>query len=140
MAMAVSSAVLAGCGGGDQLTQRELVTQADAICSKAGGEVRDVRRPHQPGQPASAYFDKVVPIARRQVDELDDLEPPARLRPRYERFLVEQKQGVELLADLRDAAQGDDRPRAQSLLARLTRASRESNAAARRVGLTVCAR
>ncbi|MGH9037603.1 MAG: hypothetical protein ACRD0O_17740, partial [Acidimicrobiia bacterium] len=76
----------AACGGGDEgpaLTADEFVKQANAVCVAGDEELEKAGEDLvQSGQPktqeiADFFLDTAVPIARRKLDQIEDLNPPA---------------------------------------------------------------
>ena len=144
-AMIVSLAVaasmgVAACGGEDGLAKSELASKADGICTRAEADVRAVKAPTDPTdlQAAGAYFDKVVPIAQKQTDDLADLQPADDVEDDWNVVVDKQKQGTVLLKSIRDKAKAKDSS-GRADLEELRTTAQAFSAAAKKIGADSCA-
>ena len=138
-AAAVSTILLAACGGGgDQaLSEDEFRQQADSICKEYEGKIDDL------GSPSSLdelpdYVDKVIPIIEEGNSKLADLEPPDELADDWGRAMELQDQNLDAAHDLQDAIHDNDTAKVQKLLTELNKTDEQSNEIARKMGLEEC--
>ena len=138
----LSAIVLAGCGGGDRLSKAEYTEQADAICARYDKELETIEQDlagAQSPQDAAAAIDRGIPIVRKGVAELRELEPPEELDDEVDRWLELNDENVKNLEELRDAAKGGDTQRAQEVAEKSRETERKSDEVAARIGLDECA-
>ena len=130
---------VAACGGDDRLSRSELASKADAICTRAEADVRAVKAPTDPTdlQATGAYFDKIVPIAQKQTDELADLQPADDVEDHWNVVVDKQKQGTDLLKSIRDKAKAKDSS-GRADLRELRTTAQALSAATKKVGADSC--
>ncbi|MGH2919986.1 MAG: hypothetical protein ACRDLS_15495 [Solirubrobacteraceae bacterium] len=145
--MMLTVAVLAtlgwtGCGGEDkdaeELSKRELVARANAICGSALTGIRAIRQPAGSGEPddMAAYLDRSVPIVQRLTDRLADLRPAKDVKDEWDAFVDRTQDVNEQLKAIRERAAGPD----ADGVGDLEPTSNEAfAAAARKLGAKVCA-
>jgi hypothetical protein len=139
--LAVAVAVTAaGCGGGgdDRLSQKELQTQANAICEKYDNKIQALGSPSSPEE-VSGFVDQVIPLLQQGVAELRALKPPADIEDDYDRMLDETEKAVPAARKLADAAEKNDAAALQEALAAARKADEASDEIATKLGLTGCA-
>jgi hypothetical protein len=133
-------AVAAGCGGDDGPSAEDYVRQGNEVCRRAAADAKDIERPTGDSSEAvAAYANAFLPIARRRLEGLRELEPAEDDERFHERLLVEQETYVAAVETLGEAAGRDDR-------ATSARAAQEGAGAAgrsallfRELGLDTCA-
>jgi hypothetical protein len=131
---------LAGCGGGDggdRLSQAEFVTQADAICQEYEAKLDALGQPQNEEQLAD-FADKAIPIARDGRERLGELNPPENQQENYDRWLEQGDRAIEIVEDLRDAAEDGDRAELQRIAQEAEQADQESNQLADQLGFKEC--
>lgn len=113
LAVVLSVAALAGCGGGDSetssLTKAQFVRQANAICEQNTSQ--DIVGPidnyiHQHGNSgkskeeltADAVQQTMLPAFQTQVDQIQALGTPAGYKRQVERFLNSMQQAIDSLS------------------------------------------
>lgn len=98
----------AACGGDDKgpaLSAEEFVKQANAACVAGDAELEKAGEGLvQGGQPktqeiADFFLDKAVPIARRKLDQIEDLNPPADQRTAVKDMLAAGREAIDEVAD-----------------------------------------
>ena len=139
LAALVLAAVLAGCGD-DGLDRAALAERANAICTKYAEQGRELGSPDltDPTQ-AEEYFGRAEELARAQQEELEALDPAEDVGEDLDRLTAATAKAVELLADLHDAAEAEDRERGIELAQELTPLTAEVDAAAAAIGAEDCA-
>ena len=137
--MLVLAAALAGCGD-DGLGRAALAERAGAICTEYASQGRELGSPDltDPAQ-AQEYFGRAEELARAQQEELEALAPADDVAADLDRLTAATAKAVELLADLRDAAEAGDRERGIELAQDLTPLTAEVDAAAAALGAEDCA-
>jgi hypothetical protein len=96
----------AACGGDDQaLSTAEFVKQANAACvagddelEKAGQDLVKGGQP-EPKQIADFFIDRAVPIARKKLDQIEELSPPADKRHAVKDMLAAGREAIDEVAD-----------------------------------------
>jgi hypothetical protein len=129
-------ALLAGCGGdddsggggggGDELTQEELVSQANKICRDGSakiqsktGEIQDKLQNAQGAEEQQkAVADALESLAKEYdpyLAKLHDLNPPENLSADWDKFLNGIDDAFDKIPELADATRDGDRDKLQSL-------------------------
>jgi hypothetical protein len=121
--IAAMSVGLAACGSSsssssssDTLSRGDIVSKAEAICTKAQTDAKAIPAPGDLTDPtaAAAYFDKVAPITQTETDALLALKPGDDVKADYTAFTKAQTNANDLLqtimkkADSKDASGLDD--------------------------------
>ncbi|MDQ3992684.1 MAG: hypothetical protein M3229_03395 [Actinomycetota bacterium] len=143
---------LAACGdggGGDRLSKRELVQQANAICADYGKRIDEIQKKYErriTGLEGKRNLDAIADFAGESrtvaadgVAELRALEPPDDLEQRYDEWLATGDKTVERIDDLHDAAEAGDSRGVKQIVGRADDEQRESDRLAAQLGLTECA-
>jgi hypothetical protein len=138
VALALANLLLAGCGG---MSKEELVSKANAICQKAESDFDKVKQPSSLSDPAAAskYFDQLVPIAEKQLNDLRALEPPDEIKANYDAFVAANDRFVKQLKELVAAAKAKDAQKGVKLAGDLQTTAKEATEKAKSAGLTQCA-
>jgi hypothetical protein len=131
---------LAGCGGGggDRLTKDELASQADAICGKYEQKLDALAEPKSIEE-VESLAEEAKPIVEDGVDELDDLEPPEELEEDYDRWIALNRESLEAIDELKEAAASGDESRVEQVVQDANSKEEEADALAGRIGLDECA-
>ncbi|WP_157260924.1 hypothetical protein [Patulibacter minatonensis] len=145
-ALAALTLSLAACGGDDggsgdgTLSKGDLQSKANAVCKDVETRLKAVTQPSdiQDANVASAYFDKVAPLATDLVDRLKALKPGDAEKADYDAFTAASTKVSDLLGTLKDKAKAKDQSGLQDL-AKLDPLGSEANAAAKKLGLDACA-
>ena len=137
----VAMALVCGCGGDSELSRDDFVAEADRVCEQTSGEFARVQRvPPTSAKQAEKQVQALIDVERGALEELRNLEPPAGLRSRYERYLESRDRALGFLEDGREAASNND-PQAYNAAKREAAAEQaERLQLARRVGLRRCSR
>ena len=133
------SIVVSGCGGGggDRLSQAEFVAKADAICQEYEAKLDALGQPQNEDELAE-FADKAIPIAKDGRDELGELNPPENQQENYDRWLEQGDRAIEIVEDLRGAAEDGDRAEIQRIAQEAEQADQESNRLAEQLGFEEC--
>ena len=141
LGLAAACLAVAGCGGGggggDRLSQAEFVAQADTICQEYEAKLDALGQPQNEEQLAE-FADKAIPIAKDGREKLGELNPPENQEETYDRWLEQGDRAIEIVEELRDAAEDGDRAEIQRIAQEAERADRESNALADQLGFKEC--
>jgi hypothetical protein len=138
-AAVLAVALLAACGGGnDRLSEPEFRERANAICADFERQIDALSEPSS-AEEVERFAAQASDLARRGVDELRALEPPAALEEDYDRFLDEGDAVVELSERLERAARDRDVAELQEILAEAEESERRSDRLARELRLDDCA-
>jgi hypothetical protein len=153
--LALIPAALVGCGGDDNggsggssssggLSQAELAKKADTICKAGATAAAKVTPPGDFGQPggdpnaAADYLGKIVPITRKQADDIAALDASSDVGPEWDAFVKKQQQLATFLEGVLEKAKNKDASGIQDL-AKVPQLGQEFVAAAKKVGATGCA-
>lgn len=132
--------LVAGCGGGgggDRLTREQFVAQADAICKRQVARIKAVPQP-KTLEELEEYADKVLPLAREEIDQLRELEPPEADEEKVDRMLDEVEATVSAVERIGAAAKSGDQAELQAAIAEGQAADARAERVARELGLKVC--
>jgi hypothetical protein len=112
----VALAGAAACGGDDKgpaLSAGEFVKQANAACVAGDQELetagQDLAKGGQPKtqEIADFFIDRAVPIARKKLDQIEKLNPPADKRQAVKDMLAAGREAIDEVADgLKDDPEG----------------------------------
>ena len=131
--------VAAGCarGGDDRLSHSELVREANAICARFQKQYDALPQPRNLAE-YRRYMAKAIPLARREVRALSQLEPPAEDEQKFERLLANAEQTVEAAEQLRRAAADSPQAELELLFEHAKQLGAEGDALARELGFRRC--
>lgn len=99
---------LAACGGDDRgpaLSAEQFREQSNAICVAGDAELEKAGEElFRNGQPkvqelADFFLDKAMPIARRKLDQIEDLNPPEKDRERVKEMVAAGRQAIDEVED-----------------------------------------
>lgn len=130
---------LAACGGGsDRLTREELISRAEAICTKYEQKLAALAEPKSIAD-VETLAEQAKPIVEDGVEELGDLEPPKELEADYDRWIALNRDSVKSIDDLKEAAAAGDEAGVQNILQKTNAREQEADEVARNIGLDQCA-
>jgi hypothetical protein len=136
--LATLALVLAGPGCGEKpLSKSEFIARADGICQEYDKKLEALPDPKSI-EDIGKLADRVVPIVDDGIGELKALKPPDSLKDQVDRWIQLNEQDLEDFENLRDAAKKGDVARTQTLAGEITRHEHETDAAARKIGLSEC--
>jgi hypothetical protein len=147
----VSLLALAGCGGdggGERLSKDELISKADAICTKYNSQRGEIDYPNADPTAEGTSDDDVrafegplnetADLAEGQVGELRELKPPEDVEDRYGTAMDDLDTVAEAAREAADAAGDADRAGVKAAYEKAGRAGDEADAIAREIGMKVC--
>jgi hypothetical protein len=130
---------LAGCGDSGPLDPDELVSRGDELCRE--GQERFIKiqaTPPATSVEAAGQTEELIEVSETELDDLEELEPPAELEEAYERYLDARREAIELLKRGRKAAERQDGRAYARAQARSLREAGERRRLARAVGFEAC--
>lgn len=151
--VAVLLAAAAGCGGdggGDRLTKEELITQADAICTKYDARAKPIEARFPDVDPRSDStsdedirkfadpLDDLHDLYTEQLGELRDLKAPEPDEELWDSALDNLDATLDALAEFADGARDADRARIREAIAEGQKSSDAADEIARDYGFKVC--
>lgn len=139
LALILLVALVSACGGGgdSELSRAEYVERANASCVEAerklealGGfaDFKELEREMKVGQQA----------LERSAQQLRELTPPAKLRPRHRRLVDLTQQTADLAGIIAIAAGQNDQVEMQKQAERADKLTTSTNEVARQLGVTGC--
>jgi hypothetical protein len=139
IALLAATFTIAGCGGGggDRLSRAEFISQADAVCEEYEAKLDALGTPQNAEQLAD-FADKALPIAQDGREELGELRPPEELQETYDDWLEQGDRAIEIVEDLREAAEDGDTAEIQRIAQEAEAADAEANRLAAQIGFEQC--
>ena len=143
VAIATAAAVilLTACGGGDgnadQLSAEEFRQQADAVCTEFEGRLEELGTPDSLND-LDEYVADAIPILEEGTARLEELEPPDELAEDWDRTLELNREQLDAVRELQEAAAEGDEARVGELLQQAQDAQAESRQLAAELGLEQC--
>jgi hypothetical protein len=130
---------VAGCGGGDSLSAKDLRTGASTICAAARAQTNRIPAPSSPAG-ATVFLTRGVAVLRSEHSQLRTLKPPDDLKQAYGTALdAFSKQLAAVSATVGDLAGGDDPVTAmKTLQQRLTPIEAREDGAWQRLEVPAC--
>jgi hypothetical protein len=159
LTLGVALALLAGCGGGDDksggdgggeaLSQDELVSQANQICrdgsAKINEKAQEVQQKVQQADSAEEQQKVVADVLEETakeydpyLDKLHDLKPPANLEKEWNDFMAGIDKAFDLIPDLADATRDGDKDKLQNLTDQFTQIAGDTRPFATKYKLNDC--
>jgi hypothetical protein len=138
------TAVLAGCGGGDdggdQLSAADYRAQATKICADAKRQTDALGRPKTTSE-FKTFLAKGIRVTEQNLRRFEGLEPPDDLKAKHEAIVKGERDGLNQLKELSGQLKGDARDVAllRKTQPELARLSDETDARFRDAGLARCA-
>lgn len=131
--------LVAGCGGGngERLSHEEFVAQADAICERQVAKIKAVPQPESLEE-LDEYAEKVIPLAKEEVEQLHELEPPQADEEKVEQMLDDVEATVSAVERIGEAAKAGDQAQLQAAIAEGQAADARAERTSRELGLKVC--
>ncbi|HEX8104162.1 MAG TPA: hypothetical protein VF533_16205 [Solirubrobacteraceae bacterium] len=130
--------LLAGCGGGGELSQAEFKKKGNAACQKFLDASRKIKEPQAIGD-IPDYAEQAKPHFDTLIEDLNELEPPKKFEADYKKLVDSAETARDRLSDVQKAAKAKDEPRLQELATEAGKADKASDELAGKVGLTACA-
>ena len=106
---AVLAAVFAACGDdGSALSAEEFRRQGNAICKAGDAELEEAGKDllggdgttlPSPKALADFFAEKAIPIARKKLDQLEQLDPPTGARKAHEEMIAAGREATDEVAD-----------------------------------------
>ncbi len=131
------TALLAGCGG-DELSEDEFRSEANAACKKYNDALTKV-----PGAQNVADIPKVLdatdPLLENLITDLEDIEAPGDQSEDFDRLIDNAKDARKTLAELRAAAQDKDQDELRKVALAAQKRDQAANRVAGDLGLAPCA-
>jgi hypothetical protein len=139
-AAALAAVGIAGCGGGsEEVSAEELVQKGDEVCGKVQERFAEI----QAAPPASAtegaeQAGELLGVADDAQGELRDLEPPEKLRDRYDAYLDARESVSDELERGKQAAEDQDGEAYGKAQEEAVGGAPERRKLARKLGFRVC--
>jgi hypothetical protein len=158
--IAAGSLAVAGCGGGDDttttgaggasgasgsapLSKEEFISQANAICADANGQIQALEAPPQNAQSVTEvvpFLEQGFAIASDSATRLEALTPPSELQSERDKLVADTNKQKALTEKLIAAAKADDASQFQALSQQIDAIDKRDDAIARSIGVTECAK
>jgi len=157
--VAVGALAFAGCGGGSStsttgasgasgasgstpLSQGDFVSQANAVCKEENAKVAALKAPTATSsiQDQIPTLEQNIAIANDTYTKLSAITPPSNLQAKYAAYLSGGKGQIALANQLLDAAKANDTSKLQQIAAKINAGKAQSDAQAKALGLTECAK
>jgi hypothetical protein len=140
LGMAAASGI-AGCGDDEQLTKPDFLTEADRVCRQSQAKFNRIqRKPARSAAQAEEQTGALIDVLQEALDDLEQLEPPDRLSPAFDRYLAARERAIGYLEQGRRAAESNDPEAYAAAKEKVTAEQAERLELARRVGLRECSR
>jgi hypothetical protein len=139
----LAAVAIAGCGGGSSsnktLSYSDFGTQASAICKSANNDVKPLSQKLN-GEPANdePILGQLISKQQAAVDKFKGLKPPSELKPYVDKFTSISDQQIVIAKKAQTAAKSGDKASYQSALKELQPLSKQSDAAASKMGAKDC--
>jgi hypothetical protein len=128
----------AACSG-QGLSKDEFIAQADEICREAEEATQEIEPPRTP-KALGEFVDEAQRITGELLTDLRELGPPEEGEQTVESLYAKIEEAMDLLPEIKDAAENRNSARIQELGVELQEASSEANEIARGYGLEACGR
>jgi hypothetical protein len=149
LALTMSVALLAGCGGDSGRSKSDYIAEADAFCKKQDAEARERNQKIQDlatsAKSEDELFEKVVPEledgadwAGEQQEAFAKIEPPAADKATIDKINATNAEALAKLEDAIDAARDNDLDTFTKLAGEEQRIDERANAMARDYGFKEC--
>jgi hypothetical protein len=127
--------LVAGCGGG--LSKKELVTKADAICTRVNKQVAKEPDP-KTTKDLERLAKRTVEISDPALDDMADLKPPSELESDFKKFVAILRKQRDLTKQIGEAAGKDDTAAIQKVGAKAQKAQDEYRRLTGKIGFKEC--
>jgi hypothetical protein len=149
LALTMSVALLAGCGGDSGPSKSDYIAEADAFCNKQDAEARKRNQKIQDlatsAKSEDELFEKVVPEleagadwAGEQQEAFAKIEPPAADKATIDKINATNAEALAKLEDAIDAARDNDLDKFTKLAGEEQRIDERANAMAKDYGFKEC--
>jgi hypothetical protein len=158
--IAAGSLAVAGCGGGDDttttgaggasgasgatpLSKEEFISQANAICADANGQIEALEAPPQNAQSVTEvvpFLEQGFAIASDSATKLEAPTPPSELQSERDELVADTKKKIALTEKAIAAAKADDASQFQALSQQVEAIDNKDDALASSIGITECAK
>lgn len=129
---------LSGCGSSAQpLTRKQLVSKADAVCSRLHRKMKSVGPANSPGQ-LSHVAEKLAGYEQQQIEAMRKLIPPKHLASDWKQMIEGAEEISENVATLSSALQAKKKHEAQEALKQTGEVEKRVTTIAKRDGFTAC--
>jgi hypothetical protein len=133
------AALIAGCGGKEQVSAAELVQKADAICRDLQKRFAEIQS--APLVTSADGADQAAALgdaAQSSIDDLRHFEPPEPERAAYDRYLDAKESTLQYFDDGKDAADDRNGTAYAAAEAAVARGAPERARLAKALGFKVC--
>ncbi len=127
--------LVAGCG--DELSQKELVAKADAICTRVNKQVAKLPDP-KTTKDLEGLAERTVKISDPALDDMADLKPPSKLEDEFKKFVAILRKQRDLTKEIGEAAGKDDTAAIQKVGAKAQKAQDEYRRLTGKIGFKEC--
>ena len=131
---------LAGCQFGGDSGKAEFIQEADAICAKYERQISLIPQPQTFLRDFAVYMRRVVPIARRETQELRQLKAPEGDAADFQRMLTLLDEQLDIWAAAGERAFAGDDQQAQATFNQSSGPGDEAQRIAGEIGFFSCAR
>jgi hypothetical protein len=140
LSLALSAGALIGCGSGsEEVSDEELVTRGDEICSEERDRFDEVQSvPLTSASVGAKQAGELLDAAEAAQEDLRDLEPSEEIRDTYDRYLEAREEVSDLLERGRQAAEGNDGAAFGKAQEEAAAGADERGQLARELGFEVC--
>jgi hypothetical protein len=158
LTLTLAFALLAGCGGddeggegggGDALSKKEFVAEANKICSDGEKKITETTQDSQEKiQQAGSQEEQQKVVADvledtakeydPYLERLDNLKPPQELEDGWDKFITGVRDAFDLIPELADATRDGDREKLEDLTKQFTEIAEDTRPFAQTNGLDEC--
>jgi hypothetical protein len=126
-------------GSGPSLSTAQLVSKAEAICSRLNSELAGAKDVFSDLQGIARIAPRRAALEQAATTELSNLVPPASLTSDYQRLIVARRRFAEGLTKIGEAAAANNTQTTHAAFVSSTKAAAEITTVAERHGLKACA-
>jgi hypothetical protein len=127
---------LAGCGG-SELSRKQLVAKADAICTRVNKQVAKEPDP-KTTKDLQRLAQRTVEISDPALDDMDALKPPSEIESDFKKFVAILRKQRDLTEQIGKAAGKDDTEQVQKIGAQAQKAQDEYRRLTGKIGFKEC--
>ncbi len=130
-----------GGNDGDALSEAEFTAEGDQICERAHDQFAELQTaPPNSAEGAAALTQDLIEISEGELDRIRSLDAPAAVEPALERYLRAREQGIAILKQGLQAAQGENARAYATAQAKIAEGQLRRVKLARAAGFTECSR
>jgi hypothetical protein len=137
----LATVLLGACSGAgeDALSEEQFRAQANAICERYDQDVEALGSPETEAE-IRAHIGYALPILRRQIDELRELDPPGGDEGRFDTMIADLESSARAVEDMGASFEQEpvDDAAVADAFARANAAGNRSDEAAAAIGLDEC--